>query len=188
MFVAFLFTTISFASYSQIRLGVRGGLNLSRISGDDDDDNGMKFGFHLGGMVHVPIKGRLCFQPEILFSTKGTQSKEESDSKLALNYVDIPLLLNYRIENGLFFEVGPTIGVLVSANLKYDGDSEDVKDSFKASDVGAAFGVGYRTDMGLSLGLRYQLGLSNIADDNDYTLHNNVMMLTIGYLFGEEKE
>jgi len=188
IFVAFLLAAVSFASYAQIRIGVRAGANLARISGDDDDDNAMKFGFHVGGMVHIPIQGRLCFQPEVLFSGKGTQSKEESDYKLSLNYVDIPILFNYRLENGIYVEAGPTVGVLVSAKTKFDGDSEDVKDSFKASDIGAAIGAGYRADMGFSLGIRYQLGISNIADDDDFSLRNNVLMFTIGYLFGEEHE
>ena len=179
---------VTFTSFAQIRFGARAGLNLANISGDGDDDNAMKLGLHLGGMVHVPINGRLCFQPEILFSMKGTQSKEESNFKLHLNYIDLPLMLNYRIDNGVYFEGGLTVGGLISAKAKFDGDSEDVKDFFKGSDVGGAIGAGYRTHNGFSVGLRYQAGISNIADDADFTSHNNVLMLTLGFLFGHETD
>lgn len=186
--LSLILAAVSFTSFAQIRLGARAGLNLARISGDKDDDNAMKLGMHLGLMAHIPIKGRLCFQPEILFSMKGTQSKEESDYKLHLNYIDIPLLLNYRIENGIYFEGGLTVGGLISAKEKYKGDSDDIKDFFKGSDVGAAIGAGYRASNGFSAGVRYQAGVSNIADDDDFTSHNNVLMFTLGFLFGEEHE
>jgi hypothetical protein len=77
--LASMLTAAAFASsntYAQgIRLGIKGGANLSNLSGDlaNEDVYENKYGFHGGLMLNVGLigDGFLSIQPEVLFSQKG---------------------------------------------------------------------------------------------------------------------
>jgi len=69
-------------------------------------------------------------------------------------------------------EAGPQEGFLMSAKAKVGGESEDLKDVTKGIDFGLDFRVGYKMDSGLNFGCRYNLGLSDINDDPEYSGKN----------------
>jgi hypothetical protein len=60
---------------SRIRVGVKGGLNLSNVydSRGQEFNADSKFGFAGGGFVSIPIGELIGIQPEILLSQKGFQ-------------------------------------------------------------------------------------------------------------------
>jgi len=64
-------------------------------------------------------------------------------------------------------EFGPQVGILTSA--KVNGTSSgstvdvDAKQFYKSSDFGINFGAGYEITEKISIGIRYNLGLSNIG-------------------------
>jgi hypothetical protein len=81
----------SFAAASaQINYGVKGGLNVANIGGEDVDDNKAKLGFHLGGFIGVSVAENFSIQPEVVFSLQGV--KFDDDQKLNLSYLNIPVL------------------------------------------------------------------------------------------------
>lgn len=98
----------------------------------------------------------------------------------------------YVIPN-LSLEAGPQLGILVSAKEKYEenmggvitSSDEDVKDSFKSIDFGFNVGAGYDFTEHFGAGVRYNIGLSNIADagESDFKLNNSVLSLSVGYKF-----
>lgn len=77
---------------AQIKYGPMLGANLANIKGDFDDDNAMKFGMHIGGVVDIGISDNFSIMPGVLFSMKGTQSDEDSKYKLNANYIEVPVL------------------------------------------------------------------------------------------------
>ena len=84
---------------------------------------------------------------------------------------------------------GPQFGFVLSAKDKFDGagDSgeEDVKDLVKSTAFGANVGAGYTFDNGLRLAARYNLGLSEVNDDDSFgdgvSWKNHVIQFSIGY-------
>lgn len=187
-----------FANAQETKFGVKGGLNVANLSGDIED-NSSKVGFHVGGFVEIKVSDKFSVQPELLFSTQGTKLEESGtnysyESNLNLSYLNIPVMAKYYVAEGFSLEAGPQIGFLTTAKSDFtatesgitvSGD-EDVKDEFESIDFGFNFGAGYDFTENLSAGLRYNLGLSNIAktdSGDDFKLSNNVFSVSLGYKF-----
>lgn len=140
-------------------------------------------------------------QPELLYSMQGATS-EYSESgidvkeELKLDYLSLPVLAKYKFAPGWNLHLGPQIGFLLNAQSEYEvsyegeteSESEDLKDYVSSIDFGLSGGFGYELDMGVFFDARYYLGLADINDDNeefdsDYSVHNNVIQLSVGYKF-----
>lgn len=111
-----VFLMIGTASAQHMNVGIKGGLNLFDIESDDNSSNDMKAGIHLGLLGHFHLAETLAFQPEIVFSGQGAKtSSGVLDSKLKLDQINVPLLLQYMFDNGFRLQAGPQIGFLIGA-------------------------------------------------------------------------
>lgn len=179
-------------SAQETRFGVKAGANLTTFTGDVEDLDS-KVGFHVGGFAEIKLTDKFAVQPEILFSTQGAKEKESSpfgsfEYKTNLSYLNIPVMAKYYVAEKFSLEAGPQIGFLLSAKAKFDGGGEsgdeDIKDGLKSIDFGVNFGAGYDFTENVSVGLRYNLGLSNISDsEGDGKVKNSVFSLSVGYKF-----
>jgi hypothetical protein len=179
-----------------VTFGAKAGLNLSTFTGDPEDVD-MKAGFHVGGMAEIALNEKFSVQPELLFSSQGTQEdvtffngiNEQTETiKYNFSYINLPVMAKYYVTEGLSLEAGPQIGVLVSAKAKADGETEDADEllgDLSTIDFGLNFGLGYKLDSGLNFSARYNLGLSNISDesDADFKINNSVFQFSVGYFF-----
>ena len=87
---------IAVPAKSQIKFGIKGGLNISSVHFNKDlvgKDN--VTGFNIGPMVEVmaPIMG-VGFDAAILYSQKGIGVKSEKDIKN--DYIDVPVNLKWK--------------------------------------------------------------------------------------------
>jgi hypothetical protein len=182
----FVFASSLIVSQAQVKFGGKLGLNLASFSGDDADNLKSKLGFNIGAFAQIPIAETFAFKPELVFSTQGAKSDDDNDdSKLNVNYLNLPLLGKYTTSSGFFAETGPQIGFLLSAKAKSSDVDVDVKDQFKGTDFAWAFGIGYEMpESGFGLNLRYNLGLSNIPDADDASFKNSVFQLGVFKTFG----
>jgi hypothetical protein len=170
------------AAQAQVKLGVKGGLNLANLVGPDVEDNSMKLGFHLGGFANIPLADKFSFQPELVFSAQGAKFEDPGDDiKYRLSYINIPLLGQYNDPSCFYAETGPQIGFLLAAKAKDDGNTNDVKDSFKTLDFAWAFGAGYKFTEKASVGVRFNLGLANVIDQDDAKVRNSVFQIGVAY-------
>lgn len=184
-----------FANAQETKFGVKGGLNVANLTGDEDEDNSSKVGFHLGGFVEIKVSDKFSVQPELLFSTQGTKFEETVlgtlvEYKTNLSYLNIPVMAKYYVAEGFSLEAGPQIGFLTSAKYKIESEGNesevDGKDDFESVDFGVNFGAGYDFTENLSVGLRYNLGLSNVYKTeagDDFKNSNNVFSVSLGYKF-----
>ena len=189
-----------------VKIGAKVGLNLASITGDGDvygEDSDTKIGFNQGLFAEISLSDKFIFQPELLFSTQGNVYKQGSFDDLIkitieLDYLNIPLLIKYAVSDKFALEFGPQLGFLLSANTDVEGilfDNEtisvrqDVKDSFKSIDLGLNFGISIDVSEKVMIGARYNLGLSNISDEEDIGIEedinvkNSLFSMFVGYRF-----
>ncbi|AWK07315.1 PorT family protein [Flavobacterium crocinum] len=188
-----------FANAQEVKYGVKGGLNLSSLSGDTDGmDLKSKFGFHAGGFVEIKFSEKFAIQPELLYSTQGTRfddmEVEGYKTKTCFNfdYINVPVMFKYFAVEKFFIEAGPQIGFLTSAKARVKVDQlnidnkEDIKENFESIDFGLNFGAGYEFTENIFASARYNLGLANIAKTeagDDSKVHNGVFSVSVGYKF-----
>jgi opacity protein-like surface antigen len=130
-----------FAFSQEIKFGAKIGLNLSNLRGDYPtgiDEHNSKIGFHIGGFAEYEINDKFTLQPELLFSTQGNtygykdyygggSYYDGADYNLKLNYLNLPVIVKYKIIEKLSIDFGPQIGYLMSAKTKIDV-TEDSRD------------------------------------------------------------
>ncbi|MBK8951725.1 MAG: PorT family protein [Chitinophagaceae bacterium] len=177
--------TTVFVSQAQVSFGAKAGLNLYNFSGSDADGFDSKVGFNVGGLVNIPVSDNFSVQPELIFSTEGAKASEGSVTmNYNMNYLNIPIMLQYNTASGFYAEAGPQIGLLMSAKVKVDSESEDIKDSFKSTNFSLGIGLGYRLANGLGFGARYNLGLGNIVDETDVDVKLGGFPVGVSFKFG----
>ena len=197
MLTAAAVMAFAFSNAQETRFGVKGGLNISNLGGDVDNNSAI-VGFHVGGFAEIKLSEKFAIQPELLFSTQGSKIEDSGEDysvedKLNLSYINLPIMAKFYVAPKFSLEAGPQIGFLVSAKEKYEetyfgetiSSDEDVKDDFKSIDFGLNLGAGFDFTENFSAGVRYNIGLSNIADagESDYKLNNNVISVSVGYKF-----
>jgi hypothetical protein len=183
---------------SQISLGFQGKLTRATIVGPDVDYDFRK-GWGLGAFLKLPVSDMLSIQPEILYLQKGAYSSWPfGDLMIALDYVEIPLLLriNVPVEGTVapYFLVGPALGFKggceITAELNGDEEKLDCDETgfeVKSVDFGGVVGAGLSFGAGpgsFHLGARYNYGLISLDDsEEDWDLGNRAFSFLAGYSF-----
>lgn len=176
------------SAFSQgVSFGVKAGVNVAdvRASGSGVTSSPDPLvGIHGGVYLTAMFSQHIGLQPELLYSGEGYKSGD----KVHLNYISIPILFRFNVNSLLSFHVGPQFGILASAK---DQDGTSVKDAFKSSNLGAAFGGIVDLPMGLNFTARYVIGFSDInnAPSNPFysnpTIKTGTFQIAVGYrLFG----
>lgn len=195
IFTSFLFITSLISNAQDMDFGIKGGLNLANINGDSQNV-GIRTSFHAGVAVEVKFSDRFSFQPEVLFSEQGSETNITErvgtetikyKSVLRLDYINIPLLAKYYLTDGFAIEMGPNVGMLLSArnqetlNGALRGE-EIISDDFNKIDLGFGVGLGYKFEFGGFIQARYNLGLSNLyKDSDDFKDVNTLIQISVGY-------
>ena len=181
------------AAKAQIDLGVKGGLNFPTLSGDSrqlmGDQTKFRTDFYVGGYANRPNQ----LSTRALYSKQGAGIKttDNSNTKIVMHNINIPLMGRYEIMEGLNVEFGPQLGFLVSAKGKSEEGKTDTKvkitDNFKTFDFGLNFGAGYKVTDELEINARFTKGLSNINNvfpegmNNNYKITNTYFSIGVAY-------
>lgn len=208
-------------SSSPITFGVKAGFNATTISRNDDkdgyydNDQKMKAGFNAGVFVNIPVAEKFSIQPELLFSQLGSKSEAryretqgnrmvsvEVNDKTNLNYLVLPVMVQYNILPQLYVEAGPEFGFLLGGKSKgdvtiteregnftsYQSETSSSKinmDRFNRFNVGIGIGAGYYFTPQFGVTARFTAGLTNImkSDFDVYKARNNAFQVGVAYKF-----
>ena len=198
MLGAILSLALASTAQAQIALGIKGGYNSSKITAKQDGtsiDEGLKSrsGFHAGADLAIGLSPMFGIQAGAAYSQKGA-SDEEFDATIAVDYIDVPVLfvLSVPTEGNITPRLfaGGVASFKMSCKLKGGGQSVDCTDedigTLKSSYFSALFGAGIKFGVGpggLLLDVGYQLGLTNLVDDETETVKANVIQASLGYRF-----
>jgi len=171
---------------AQIKLGVKGGLNLANADFSGLESNfkteNMN-GFFIGPMVdiNIPIVG-LGLDGSLLYAEKGTKFTNTSTSKDVTNKqktIEVPVNLKYSIGLGsmasVFLAAGPnfsfdinsdnlTTDLIDIANTTMQGTTPSI--NRKNAEVSVNIGGGVKLLNHLQLGINYSLPLTDSAKEN----------------------
>lgn len=152
-------------------LGIKAGANLFKVNGESFSDE-YKFGYNAGAFAQLNFTPNWGIQPELMFNQTnyrtGTQFSSiypngVDDVKGKLNYLTIPLLLNFRPIPLLSILAGPQFGILLNQDHHL---STDTKDAFKKGDFSLVGGAQLNL-ASVMVGARYVIGLNDINDVSD---------------------
>ena len=197
-----------------LRTGVRFGLlaGLSRGTLDGAGFDGPRTGFTVGGALHVPLRGRLSFQPELHYTQRGGSGTPPGTVAIttALDYLELPLLA--RLDLGArtaalrpFVLGGATIGYRIrcevvtpaplgsgAVDTGCDNATLPLTSTFpltgetRALDHGLVLGGGAEFTLGgqrMTLGARYTLGTADVAARGDRVVRTRAVQLLLGVRF-----
>ncbi|HTN08277.1 porin family protein [Agriterribacter sp.] len=179
--------TTAYAQKSEDKLvsfGIRAGVNLQKMYGDDflgnKLNNDFRTGFHAGINADLYISEGFYLQPGLLYSTKGAKKANNTQN---ISYIELPVNLLFKPELGagrLLLGAGPYAAYGISgknktktgeaaieleAKFKNKVSAADYLNAayyVKPFDFGGNILVGYELNSGFSLQLNGQLGLSKI--------------------------
>lgn len=174
------------AAFSQgLHLGIKAGADMHKLEGKSFKDE-FSYGYHLGAYAQIGLGNKFAIQPEVLFSQVNIDTSSNFSSIYNLNNIDnvnlqylkIPILLNFKPNPFVTLQLGPQYGILLdkTKNLLING-----KQAFSNGDFSLVGGLQVNIAKFKIYG-RYGVGLSNINDiDNQDKWKNQNIQLGIGF-------
>ncbi len=165
--------------------GFKGGLNFISLSEETTEEDAT--GFHAGLVFHAPIK-KYGVMVEAIYSREGSED-------LKLDYINVPIMVTYKIIPGLRAHLGPQFKVNVNANSEIDSSSledagldvdvsfdESIEEDIKDLNFDGVAGLEYKFPViGIFAQARYVFGLGDLGDNNG--IKQNIFQLSVGYRF-----
>ncbi len=193
IFLSFLLLLVGYLGYSQVSFGIKSGINIATTK-DLIAYPKNRIGWYAGGVVKIQLYKKFFLQPELLYSSKGNGVNQINNSKAVFrfNYVNIPILLGYKIDHKTFLTIGPEFGYLTSVHLVHLGNENlDVSSDYPPKfDFSLDIGLNYKLIKDLDIEARYNYGFKTIyATDaignrySDTKGGNRVFQVGLNYIF-----
>ena len=188
IYVLIAFVFFAQTAMAQINFGIKGGLNLTKIDDKAFKDE-FRYGYHVGGFAEIGLGKKFGIQPEVLFNQYETKvdtslvniwNPLKTDQDAKLNYLSIPILINYKLANIITLQAGPQVGVLISQDKNL---LENGQEAFKTGDFSLLGGATINISK-LRFTGRYFVGLNDIGDvgkQNEWK--NQGWQLSLGLAF-----
>jgi hypothetical protein len=182
---------ISHAMMAQFHIGIKAGTNMTKVDGKSFKQE-FKYGYHVGAFAEIGLGNKFFLEPELLYNQYSTTldsnfshiyqgvANSNAQRNVKLNYLTVPILLNYKLLGPISIQAGPQFGVLIDQSktvLQNGGEA------FKSGDFSLLAGVQVKLAM-LRVTGRYAVGLNNIndIDDKDKWKNQNIQ-LSVGLAF-----
>lgn len=191
---------------------LKAGANYSNLSGLDDTKGAFGLNFGLQATIKLSEKWDLIpeFTPlskkgakDIAYLSSGIPELDNligtpDASRMDMNYIDVPVILNYHPTKKIGIGTGPQFSFLTSAENQYEKNVQPEDEliyeqgsqlDWNTFDFGWAFEFTYklwqaRGGDGLNINLRYTLGLTDIIKDNPGdAVTNSVFQFSLSFPF-----
>lgn len=178
--IFFLLTTTQTQAqnYQSTSWGIKAGINAADMYGDEVGGTSAIAGFSGGAWLNFRLADYFSIQPEVLFSTKGSDVDtgllgETGITEYRFGYLEIPVLAKLHIPTGNDLEPNLYAGPEVGFTLYGDANDIEIDDQVTDAEFGLVFGGGLDLNVAQSsadflqnigLDLRYTLGLTDAFD------------------------
>lgn len=180
LFFIAVFTVLNLQAQISVKPGLRGGFSFSTISEMHAD---YKTDFYVGGFSEIKITKIYALQPELNYTRQGsnnvarnyyderTRSEQVEYLDLEINYLSLSVMNKFTLPQGIQFQAGPTLDILLNDNLAVRKAQND---------LGLVLGIAYALPSGLTFEARFKKGLLDILSSDYYQNDSNNY-----YLFGD---
>ncbi|MDD7251373.1 MAG: outer membrane beta-barrel protein [Prevotellaceae bacterium] len=193
--LAFALTALT--ASAQIKFGVTGGLNLSKLSLNEmpDISSSNRAGWYIGPKVeiNVPVAG-LGIEAAIEYSQKDLRQKQDvTDAAKTKHYRSIEIPVNLRYQFGLdalavYVKTGPQFGFYIGDNTWQFAQREY---KMKSANINWNIGAGIKALSHLEIGVGYNFALTKYAktlgittgSDKQGDFKANSFQVEVAYLF-----
>lgn len=186
--------TTSASAQEFVYFGAKGGVNFTNMNSDGFERTNSRTGFHLGLLSEIPVGESFSVQPEILYSTQGTEADrviagEVHTGEYQLYYIQVPVLAKLYLVDGLSLEVGPSFNFLVDEEVEFStpvGSGEIDTDYGSTFEFGGALGASYKFNNGFFTSARYTQGFTDAFNSDNWdedAVNNNGFQLGVGLMF-----
>ena len=176
---------ISSAGFAQFALGIKAGANLGKIDGQPFK-NEFALGYHLGAFATIGLGKKFAIQPEVLFNQVNTDTtgnfsdvfKVKNAGSIQLQYLTIPLLLNFKPDRFISLQAGPQFGVLMNS---HENILQNGQDAFRSGNFSLVGGIQLNI-LKFRIYGRYIGGITDINHiNNSYTWKPSSVQLGVGF-------
>ena len=173
----------------QFTLQPKVGINFANLTGDGTKG---KVGFAGGLEAEYGVAENFSLTLGAIFSMEGCKFEKVADKspKLNLNYINVPVMLQYYIVPGLAIKAGVQPGFNISKKVSYDGTSVDADDFYhelgidtkiKTFNFAIPVGASYEYK-NVVLDARYIFGATKTFEHADKN-KTSLFQITLGYKF-----
>lgn len=193
---------LSLTSKSQVKFGVKAGINLSRLT---EAEWKIKPGFHLGTYAQINLMQKFSLQADLMYSMQGGITyyhvplyyfSSDTYTKIyqKLHYVLMPITFQCTPIKYLTIEAGPQFGFALKAshfNKEFFKGVEDTersreyihdREAYNLFDIGLVAGLKFNITKNINLYARYAIGFTKVFKYNEYARNQNIMF-GVGYTF-----
>jgi hypothetical protein len=171
LLLSFLVTQVLQAQEFKSSFGLKAGPNFYTLSPGGDGVSG-RTGLHAGVWYRQTRTPVFSFETELLFSMEGWKFSNNAETITnKFNYLQLPVLLQFRTRYGLYIETGPQVGLRLSGKQETDNNNGAV--DFIPIDTwtnrwifSGAVGGGYLKGR-FGLGARYNFGITSLLKKED---------------------
>jgi len=177
--------------FYKVRFGITGGLNVANTVNavNTNFSTAAIAGFNAGFFLDLPLVYPLSFEPEVLYSEKGYAAVTTyGNFTQRSNYIDVPLLLKFKLSPTFNFLVGPQIAIPVSTTNTYDNGFAVTAQQYyntygQKTILDGVVGVSFDLSRDVELRARYTIDLQpndqNASYGGDY--RNQVWQIGLGF-------
>ena len=117
----------------------------------------------------------------LMYTQQGWEGKGIINVTSKLDYINIPVLVNFYVAKGFALKIGLQPGFMVNAK---EG-STDAKDYYESFNLSMPIGLSYEFKNGITLDLRGTPALTavNKNSNSDFKMRSDCVTLTVGYKF-----
>lgn len=192
------------ANAQRIKGALIAGVNATQVDGDEVFGY-HKFGLNVGAAAIVPIKGNWAISLENIYSEKGAHQRPrfidslDGSYDLKINYLDVPVLVQYTDKDIVTFGLGASWGGMVKIWEQRNGIEQTsttlTSGIYKRSDINLLVDVRFRLVDRLHFDVRYAYSIRPIATrevvdsktgyPNVRDQYNGMFTFRLYYIFNE---
>lgn len=176
--ILLLGTVNASAQEKRIRIGVKGGLNISSLTGNYFESK-IKAGYNLGLVVDYAFNSKWYLSSGLEYTAKGVNYEEDVwgfKPSIRANYVQLPVCFGYRhvVNSDLNFyaHTGPYFAYGVGGKYEVAFEGEKMKintfdEVLKKFDAGLTFAIGFEIKK-INFIVSWDLGILDAVKDKDF--------------------